>query len=73
MSPVKYELDFYIPEDDILRSNCREILRSLIATELLSELICVASNTTDTQVIYTTILRADKGQFQCNVKAIKTL
>jgi hypothetical protein len=28
MSPVKYELGFYIPEDDILRSHCRETLKS---------------------------------------------
>jgi hypothetical protein len=27
MSPVKYELDFYIPEDDILHSNHRENLK----------------------------------------------
>jgi hypothetical protein len=24
MSPVKYEVGFYIPEDDILHSHCRE-------------------------------------------------
>jgi hypothetical protein len=24
MSPVKYELGFYIPEDDILHSQCRQ-------------------------------------------------
>jgi hypothetical protein len=28
VSPVKYELGFYIPEDDILHSYCREILKS---------------------------------------------
>jgi hypothetical protein len=28
MSPVKYELDFYIPEDDILHSQRRENLKS---------------------------------------------
>jgi hypothetical protein len=28
MSPVKYELGFYIPEDDILHSHCRENLKS---------------------------------------------
>jgi hypothetical protein len=28
VSPVKYELDFYIPEDDILYSDRREILKS---------------------------------------------
>jgi hypothetical protein len=28
VSPVKYELCFYIPEDDILRSFCRENVKS---------------------------------------------
>jgi hypothetical protein len=28
VSPVKYELGFYIPEDDILHSHCRERLKS---------------------------------------------
>jgi hypothetical protein len=28
VSPVKYELGFYIPEDDILHSHCREDLKS---------------------------------------------
>jgi hypothetical protein len=31
MSPVKYELGFYIPEDDILHSHRRENLKSYIA------------------------------------------
>jgi hypothetical protein len=31
VSPVKYELGLYIPEDDILHSHCLEILRSYIA------------------------------------------
>jgi hypothetical protein len=31
VSPVKYELDFYIPEDDILHSHRREHLKSYIA------------------------------------------
>jgi hypothetical protein len=31
MSPVKYELGFYIPEDDILRSDRRENLKSYVA------------------------------------------
>jgi hypothetical protein len=30
MSPVRYELGFYIPEDDILYSDRREHLRSYI-------------------------------------------
>jgi hypothetical protein len=28
VSPVKYKLGFYIPEDDILRSHCRENVKS---------------------------------------------
>jgi hypothetical protein len=31
MSPVRYELGFYIPEDAILRSHCRENLKSYIS------------------------------------------
>jgi hypothetical protein len=31
VSPVKYELCFYIPDDDILHSHCRENLKSYIA------------------------------------------
>jgi hypothetical protein len=31
VSSVKYELGFYIPEDDILHSHCRENLKSYIA------------------------------------------
>jgi hypothetical protein len=30
VSPVRYELDFYIPEDGILHSHRRENLRSYI-------------------------------------------
>jgi hypothetical protein len=30
VSPVKYELGFYIPEDDILHSHRRENLKSYI-------------------------------------------
>jgi hypothetical protein len=30
VSPVKYELGFYIPGDDILHSHCRENLKSYI-------------------------------------------
>jgi hypothetical protein len=30
VSPVKYDLGFYIPEDDILHSHCRENLKSYI-------------------------------------------
>jgi hypothetical protein len=31
VSPVKYELGFYITEDNILHSHCRENLKSYIA------------------------------------------
>jgi hypothetical protein len=31
VSPVRYELGFYIPEDDILHTHCRENLKSYIA------------------------------------------
>jgi hypothetical protein len=31
MSPMKYELGFYIPEDDIRHSHRRESLKSYIA------------------------------------------
>jgi hypothetical protein len=31
VSPAKYELCFYIPEDGILHTHCRENLRSYIA------------------------------------------
>jgi hypothetical protein len=31
VSPVKYELGFYIPEDNILDNDCRENLKSHIA------------------------------------------
>jgi hypothetical protein len=30
VSPVKYELGLYIPEEDILHSHCRENLKSYI-------------------------------------------
>jgi hypothetical protein len=30
VSPVKFKLGFYIPEDDILHSDCHENLRSYI-------------------------------------------
>jgi hypothetical protein len=33
VSPVKYELGFYIPEDDILHSHCRENLKSYNSKE----------------------------------------
>jgi hypothetical protein len=35
VSPVKYELGFYIPEDDILHSHCREYLKSYILLSFL--------------------------------------
>jgi hypothetical protein len=37
VSPVKYELGFYIPEDDILHSDRRENLRSYIINSANAE------------------------------------
>jgi hypothetical protein len=34
VSPVKYEMGFYIPEDGILHSHCRENLKSYIVGRL---------------------------------------
>jgi hypothetical protein len=36
VSPVRYELGFYIPEDDILHSHRRENLKSYIMTVLFN-------------------------------------
>jgi hypothetical protein len=36
VSPVKYELGFYIPEDDILHSHRRETLKSYKKSLLLA-------------------------------------
>jgi hypothetical protein len=35
VSPVKYELGFYIPEDGILHSDRREDLKSFISSTLV--------------------------------------
>jgi hypothetical protein len=43
---VKYELDFYIPEDDILHSPRRENLKSyIVPTALLPVLMLSATDT----------------------------
>jgi hypothetical protein len=39
VSPVKYELGSYIPEDDILHSHCRENLKSYIVPMKLKAMI----------------------------------
>jgi hypothetical protein len=41
MSPVKYELGFYIPEDDILYSHRRENLKPYMLLGYLTTLFCV--------------------------------
>jgi hypothetical protein len=44
VSPVRYELGFYIPEDGILRSHRRENLKSyiaLIAGQCDGDLMCL--------------------------------
>jgi hypothetical protein len=40
VSPVKYELGFYIPEDDILHSHRRENLKSYAHTLPFSQCAC---------------------------------
>jgi hypothetical protein len=42
VSPVKYELGFYIPEDDILHSQSRENLKSYTTTIVIF-LTCAAN------------------------------
>jgi hypothetical protein len=42
MFPVKYELGFYIPEDDILRSHRRENLKSYICSYYVSNMTLVS-------------------------------
>jgi hypothetical protein len=42
VSPVKYELGFYIPEDDILHSHCRENFRSYKPNRI-SSILCLVS------------------------------
>jgi hypothetical protein len=34
VSPVKYVLGFYVPEDDILHSDCRENVRTYMVIEI---------------------------------------
>jgi hypothetical protein len=34
VSPVRYELGFHIPEDDILHSHCRENLKPYVAKQI---------------------------------------
>jgi hypothetical protein len=37
VSPVKYKLGFYIPEDDILHSHRRENVKSYMSLNLINE------------------------------------
>jgi hypothetical protein len=39
VSPVKYEMGLYIPEDDILHSHCRENLNSYGEEDVCKHLI----------------------------------
>jgi hypothetical protein len=40
VSPVKYELGFYIPEDAIFHSHRRENLKSYVAVRFPTEDVC---------------------------------
>jgi hypothetical protein len=48
VSPVRYELSYYIPEDDILHSHSRENLKSLLnpfhSSEVESSYIKISGN-----------------------------
>jgi hypothetical protein len=64
MSPVRYELDFYIPENNILHSHRREILtsytkersisifKSIVTDDSGSESGSAAAETTDPASLY---------------------
>jgi hypothetical protein len=41
VSPVKYELGFYIPEDDILHGHCRQNLKSCIVYLAIHRILVV--------------------------------
>jgi hypothetical protein len=45
VSPVWYELGFYIAEDDILHSHCRENLKSYIAGLCNGDVMCLLCGT----------------------------
>jgi hypothetical protein len=64
VSPVKYELGFYIPEDDILHSHCRESLNSYIHH------LCSARPMFDVQiagfsVTYTSYVHVNSNVMNC--------
>jgi hypothetical protein len=63
VSPVKYELGLYIPEDDILRSHSHENLRCVMSSDL-SVKIC-KTNRTYAYEVYTSI-RRDANFPLCN-------
>jgi hypothetical protein len=44
VSPVKYELGFYIPEDDILHSHRREDLRICTLPQMLTAMVDIRKN-----------------------------
>jgi hypothetical protein len=48
VSPVKYELGFYIPEDDILHSDRRESLKSYTINFVLGTDVAAGNNQTKT-------------------------
>jgi hypothetical protein len=50
VSPVKYELGFYIPEDDILHSHRREELKSYRSSYFFRELFCLCASVSDSEL-----------------------
>jgi hypothetical protein len=60
VSPVKYELGFYIPEDDILHSHRRENLKSYMRNFLLRSvrLLLVTANVIPSSPVVTLMMEA---------------
>jgi hypothetical protein len=63
VSPVKYEVGFYIPEDDILHSHCRENLKSYIHQQLLLNSILMPAKFLETRILYNFNDRHDSVKF----------
>jgi hypothetical protein len=69
VSPVKYELGFYIPEDCILHSHCRENLKSyMLSFTFISEVRPNKSSTSHTITAVCVPLLAD-DPYYCGLRA----
>jgi hypothetical protein len=64
MSPVRYELDFYIPEDDILHSHRREYLISYKLLLIAAFMAYAANTSSETSVNLYYAVRHQKTALQ---------